>query len=118
MTTKAKEFIVYVSENNEAQEKLGERLGGRSFNTKALGAEEFNALIKDTLLPFAEEHGFKLTAEDFEPEKNKSRELDFDELDAVAGGSSCSWFSGVDCLAVFGNGGGASCLAVVIGISA
>ena len=51
--------------------------------------------ISDVLVPFAEDAGFSITAEDFTSYFNKRGELDDDDLDSVSGGSNVVRFPGL-----------------------
>ena len=51
--------------------------------------------ISDVLVPFAEDAGFSITAEDFTSYFSKRGELDDDDLDSVSGGSNVVRFPGL-----------------------
>ena len=86
MSENLKKFLELISSNKEISEK--------ALACNELGEEKG----KLALIELAKENGIELTAADME-EVPAPRELDDDELDAVAGGGGCGCFAG-------GGGGG------------
>ena len=86
MNKNLKKFLETVSKDKELEKK--------ALACNELGEEKG----KEALLALAKECGIELTAADFE-KKEASKELDDNELDAVAGGGGCG------CLAGGGGGG-------------
>jgi predicted ribosomally synthesized peptide with nif11-like leader len=86
MSENLKKFLALIASNKELEAK--------ALACNDLGEEKGKA----AMLALAKENGIELTEADFE-KKEASKELDDDELDAVAGGGGCG------CLAGGGGGG-------------